>query len=95
MSDVRLSGDAAVVANMIRSLDRELDEMEQQRQESITGGMRAPLMASIVVKWSQDSRDDRYRRLLEERATLVALLNALVDGAEAPTRVVSRATTLR
>lgn len=51
MADVELSPEAAVVASKIRTIDRDLDQRQKDREESIVRGMRAPSGAAVVNKW--------------------------------------------
>jgi hypothetical protein len=79
VADVELSGEAAVVASRIRTIDRDLDQMEKDREDSIVRGLRAPSGAAVINKWGQDNADARGVVLLKERAGLVAQLRELVD----------------
>jgi hypothetical protein len=78
MADVELSPEAAVVASKIRTIDRDLDQMEKDREDSIVRGMRAPSGAAVINKWGQDRSDARREALLQERADLAARLRTLV-----------------
>jgi hypothetical protein len=80
MADVELSPEAAVVASKIRTIDRDLDQMEKDREESIVRGMRAPSGAAVINKWGQDRADTRREALLRERAELASQLRKLVGG---------------
>jgi hypothetical protein len=78
MADVELSPEGAVVASKIRTIDRDLDQMEKDREGSIVRGMRAPSGAAVINKWGQDRADARREALLQERADLAARLRTLV-----------------
>ena len=80
MADVELSPEAAVVASKIRTIDRDLDQMDKDREESIARGMRAPSGAAVINKWGQDRADARRERLLQERAELASQLRKLVGN---------------
>jgi hypothetical protein len=83
MSDVELSPKAAVVASKIRTIDRDLDQMEEDREDSILRGMRAPSGAAVINKWSQDRADSRREALLQKRAELASQLRKLVGDLRA------------
>ena len=70
---MRLSAEAAAVANQIRSIDREVHRLEEKVRDYLVWGLRGSGI-------NQDARaiEDRERdQLLQQRAELVARLKTL------------------
>jgi len=65
---------AQEIASRIRAIDAELDKWEQDRDESVIRGMKAPGITAVVNKWGQDRSDVRHEELLSERSVLVIKL---------------------
>lgn len=69
---------AQEIGNKIRAIDAELDRFENEREESVIKGMKAPGIAAVITKWGQDRSDARRNQLLDERAELVIELRRLL-----------------
>jgi hypothetical protein len=77
MGEVELSAEAAVLANRIRRIDRDLDGLERKVSGYISQGLRYG--GALNIK--QRALDDEERtRLLRERADSVEQLRTLTSG---------------
>lgn len=75
MDEVRLSAETASVANQIRSIDREVNRLEEKVRDYLVWGLRGSGI-------NQDARalEDRERdQLLQRRAELVTRLKTLTN----------------
>lgn len=72
-----LTGDEAVLANRIRTIDRDLDSLEQSIKESVIFGLHNS-GAAIAANLTQASANKQKEALLAERAEIVTKLKAAV-----------------
>ena len=79
---MQFSADEARIANRIRAVDRELDEIERQARESVENGLKGggTGIAALTSDRVQRAADRRHAELLEERSGLAAELKAQVEG---------------
>lgn len=73
---MQLGGEAAVVANQIRVVDRKLDDLEHSVQGYISQGLR--FGGAMNVK-QRAADDEERKRLLAQRAELAEQLRRLTQ----------------
>jgi hypothetical protein len=82
MDEVRLTADEAVLASRIRTIDRDLDILEQHTLDMVKAGMRGGGAGGAgLLKMAEDRAGQQRAQLLAERADLVARLQRSVRGA--------------
>ena len=71
MDEIRITGDEAVLISRIRTIDRDLDELERQTREMVQLGLRG---GGAMARLGEDRADADHAALLRERAGLVEQL---------------------
>ncbi|RIX28245.1 hypothetical protein [Amnibacterium setariae] len=71
MDEIRITGDEAVLISRIRTIDRDLDELERQTREMVQRGLRG---GGPMARLGEDRADADRAALLRERAELVERL---------------------
>ena len=77
-----LTGEQAVLASRIRTIDRDLDALEKQTLDMVKAGMRGGGAAGAgILKMAEEKADEKKARLLAERADLVQQLKKSIGNA--------------
>lgn len=74
-----LTGEQAVLASRIKTIDRDLDDLEHRTIEMVEVGIRGG-SAGGVLQIAEDEVDEKKARLLAERADLAQQLKTSVEN---------------
>lgn len=69
MDEVTITGDEAVLASRIKTIDRDVADLDRQVDESVEWGIRG---GGAIAQAGQESAAKRRASMLTERADLVA-----------------------
>ncbi|WP_133766734.1 hypothetical protein [Amnibacterium kyonggiense] len=80
MDEVSLTAAEADLANAIRAVDAQLDELAERERRTLGFGMRAGGAGGWFAHQAEDELDARRATLLQRRAELAAQLRHQVEG---------------
>jgi hypothetical protein len=81
VDEVTLTAEQAVLASRIRTIDRDLDDLQTRTLDMVKAGLRGGGAAGAgVLKMAEDRADERKAGPLAERADLVRQLKKSIDS---------------